>query len=149
MRKSHYRDYATEAFRFLARERSSKEYAQRIWNEELERQKKYETISGGISAPTESAVLRAETAVKLAAAALADLEAAEFALHAVEAMRCSAAADAVRMVYMVNPDDEIKRGEIEERVIMATIQIPAGRTTVYRWLSLARDLFAEKRGLRM
>ena len=149
MKKTHYRDYATEAFRFLAREGSSKAYAQRIYNEELERQKKYETISGGISAPVESAVIRAESAVQQAIAAVRDLEAAEFALYAVERMRCRGAADAVRMVYMECPFEDIARGEIGRRTAKACVQIPAGEKTVYRWLALARDLFAEKRGLRV
>jgi hypothetical protein len=40
-----------------------------------------------------------------------DLEAAEFALYAVERMRDRPAADAVRMVYMAEPDRDIERGK--------------------------------------
>lgn len=150
MKKSHYRDYATDAFRFLGAHGSSKIYRERIYNEMLAYQQlKESSVETGISAPTEAAVMRAEQAVVDAAAAIADLEAAEFALEAVRQQRGQAAEKAVRAVYMIMPQIDLERGEIEYRVIAAAMYLNADRSTIYRWLSLARRIFAEKRGLRI
>ena len=150
MRKTHYRDYATAAFALLAKEGSSAAYKARIYNEAVEREReRTETRGSGISAPTEAAVMRAEQALYDAAAALKDLEAAEWALITLEKMRGRHAAMAVRAVYMLTPERELKRGEVTERVTALSINMPADPSCIYRWLALARDLFAEKRGLRM
>ena len=150
MKKSHYRDYATDAFRFLGAQKSSKAYRERIYNEMLRfQQLKESSVETGISAPTEAAVMRAEQAIVDAAAAIADLEAAEFALEAVRQQRGQAAEKAVRAVYMIMPEVELERGEIEYRVIAASMYLCADRRTIYRWLALARRMFAEKRGLRL
>lgn len=150
MRKSHYRDYATEAFRFLAREGSAAAYCDRIWNDALERQRRREAGRfDGISAPTEAAVARAEQALYDAHASIADLEAAEWSLQTLEKMRGRHAVTAVKTVYMLTPDHPLERGEIQARVAAASIGIPADPATIYRWLALARDMFAEHRGLRI
>lgn len=149
MQKTHYRDYATEAFRFLAREGSAAEYREKIWNDALERARRREVGRfAGMSAPTEAAVINAERELDNVRPSIMDLEAAEWALEAVEKMRGSAAAKAVRAVYMIMPDRPLERGEIRERVAAESIGIPADERTIYRWLSLARSLFAERRGLR-
>ncbi len=150
MKKSHYRDYATEAFRFLARKGSAADYRSSLYNEMLRYQQlRGSNVQDGVSAPTEAAVMRAEQAVMDAAAELADLEAAEFALEVVARQRGTAVAKAVRAVYMILPDMELSRGEIEERVIAASMYLHADRRTIYRWLALARKVFAGKRGLRL
>lgn len=148
MRKTHYRDYATEAFRFLAREGSSQAYKNRIWNEALARAAERQAGGGGISAPTEAAITRAEAALQSAAAEVQDLEAAEWAILALRGIRGRDAEKALYAVYMEDPDKELVRGEIHDRVVAASVDIPAGEMTIYRWLGLARDLFAERRGLR-
>ena len=150
MRKSHYRDYATEAFRFYAREGGSQKYTQRVWNEALTRQQEREVnINTGISCPTESAVIRAEAELDKHVAELADLEAVEFAMTALEATRGRSAVRTLKIVYMTAPDLDINRGDIQDRVHHAEINIPASERTIYNWLGDARKLFAEKRGLRM
>lgn len=149
MKKEPYRDYATEAFRFLAREGSSSKYKQKIWNEAIEEQRRLEATGTGISCPTEAAIVKADEAVFRAKAAIKDLEAAEFARDALEKLRGMAAVKALKIVYMQDPDKPINRGEIEARVHSAEINLPAGDRTVYRWLALARRIFAEERGLRI
>lgn len=148
MRKTHYRDYATEAFRFLAREGSSQAYKNRIWNEALARATERQEGGDGISAPTEAAITRAEAALQSAAAEVLDLEAAEWAALALRGIRGRDAEKALHAVYMADPDRELARGEIHDRVVAAAVDTPAGEKTIYRWLGLARDLFAERRGLR-
>lgn len=151
MRKTHYRDYATEAFRFLAREGSSQAYKNRVWNEALARAAERQAGGGGISAPTEAAITRAEKALKEAEAAILDLEAAEFALYAVSGDFAygSEMRRAVQMVYMDRPDCPLVKGEIHGRVVLAANLIGAEERTIYRWLAKSRDIFAEKRGLRI
>ena len=150
MKKSHYRDYATDAFRFLAVKGSSVAYKERLYNEMLRYQQLRESsVENGVAAPTEAAVIRAEQAIVDAAAEIADLEAAEIALEIVRQQRGLAAEKAVRAVYMILPDMELSRGEIEHRVIAASMYLHADRRTIYRWLAVARRAFAEKRGLRI
>jgi hypothetical protein len=150
MRKSCYRDYATDAFRFWAREGGSKKYKDRVWNEALKRQQERETsATTGISKPTESAVMKAEAELDKHLAELADLEAVEFAMAALEALMGYAAVKALKIVYMTAPDLDIKRGDIHARVHAAELSIPASERSIYYWLTKARTLFAEKRGLRL
>lgn len=150
MKKTHFRDYATDAFRFTAARGPAKDYRQRIYNEMLRYQQLRESsIETGISAPTEAAVIRAEQAVIDAAAELADMEAVEFALEVVRQQRGDRAVQAIQIVYMDEPDIELVPGEIKRRVIIASIFVPAECSTIYRWMALARRVFAEKRGLRV
>ena len=84
MIKTHYRDYATEAFRILALEGSAEKFRERIWNEALDNMERRKERNGSISAPTEAAIMRAQKALDDAKATILDLEAAEFALEALE-----------------------------------------------------------------
>lgn len=149
MKKNHYRDYAAEAFRFLEAHGPLYTYRERVYNEALRYQQLREScVETGISAPTEAAVMRAEQAITDAAAAIADMEAAEFALEVVRQRFGVAAEKAVRAVYMIMPELELTRGEIRDRVIAASIYLHASCRTIYYWLAFARRAFAEKRGLR-
>lgn len=150
MQKSHYRDYATEAFRFYAREGGSRKYTQRVWNEALKRQQEREAnVNTGASSPTESAVIRAEAELDKHAAEIADLDAVEFALTALEVTKGYAAVKALKIVYMTAPDLSIEHGDICKRTVAASLDLHASERTIYRWLTAARILFAEKRGLRL
>jgi hypothetical protein len=150
MRKSHYRDYATEAFRFWAREGGSKKYKERVWNDALKRQQeREESATAGISCPTESAVIKAEAELDKHGAELADLDAVEFAMIALEATKGWDAVKALKVVYMTAPELSIERGDIHTRAVAASLDLHASEATIYRWLASARTLFAEKRGLRM
>ena len=146
MLKSHYRDYATAAFRLLAREGSADRYRAKIYNAALARRGEGGT---GLGSPTEAAIMRAEQAVYDAVATIADLEAAEYAVAALEARYGYAARRALYIVYMAYADRELVKGEISDRIHRAELEIPASEKTLYRWLAYARRCFAEKRGLRL
>jgi hypothetical protein len=146
MLKSHYRDYATAAFRLLAREGSADRYRAKIYNAALARRGEGGT---GLGSPTEAAIMRAEQAVYDTVATIADLEAAEYAVAALEARYGYAARRALYMVYMAYADRELVKGEISDRIHRAELEIPASEKTLYRWLAYARRCFAEKRGLRL
>ena len=146
MLKSHYRDYATAAFRLLAREGSADRYRAKIYNAALARRGEGGT---GLGSPTEAAIMRAEQAVYDAVATIADLEAAEYAVAALKARYGYAARRALYMVYMAYADRELVKGEISDRIHRAELEIPASEKTLYRWLAYARRCFAEKRGLRL
>ncbi len=149
MTKSHFRDYATAAFRFYAVTGSADKYRQQVWEEAIQSQHREEGRSG-ISNPSEAAVLRADKAVMDVAAELADLEAVEKTIYNIEHMRCgNDIMKALTMVYMAEPDKDIEKGQIQERVHQAELFIPASEKTVYRWLSMARRMLAEERGLRI
>jgi hypothetical protein len=46
------------------------------------------------------------------------------------------------MVYMAEPQKDLKRNEITDRVHAAEIEIPASEGSIYRWLRIIRELFA-------
>ena len=146
MLKSHYRDYATAAFRLLAREGSADRYRAKIYNAALARRGEGGT---GLGSTTEADIMRAEQAVYDTVATIADLEAAEYAVAALEARYGYAARRALYMVYMAYADRELAKGEISERIHRAELEIPASEKTLYRWLAYARRKKKKKRGLRL
>lgn len=147
--KSHTRDYATAAFRFYALVGGWERYKKKIWDEAVERQHKLEGVKDRISCPTEAAITRAEDAVDAAAAELKDLEAVEKTIIQLERMwNGNDIVKVLKMVYMTEPQRDPERGEISERVHKAELNIPASEKTIYRWLSTARRIFAQERGLR-
>jgi hypothetical protein len=150
MYKSHFRDYATEAFRFYAREGSVKKYKQKVLNEIIKRQKeREEKVTTGLVDSTGMAAIHAEEELELRSAELADLEAVEYAMMVLELTKGTEAVKALRIVYMTAPELDIKRGDIHTRVHAAESGIPASERSIYYWLSEGRRLFAEKRGLRL
>lgn len=58
------------------------------------------------------------------------------------------ACDAVRAVYMECPEKKPSRKEISRRVVKFSLNKPASVRTVYNWLRLAMQTFAEYRALR-
>ncbi len=56
---------------------------------------------------------------------------------------------AVRAVYFVAPRQEIERGSISARVEVFSTEYHTSVPSVYRWLRVARSLFAKVRGLRV
>jgi hypothetical protein len=149
MKKNHIRDYATEAFRFYARTGSSAKHKQKIWDEAIAAQRKRDG-SGTGGSPTEAAITYAEARVADAQAELADLEAAEKTLIILENSYSGYdMVKALRMVYMADPDKDIERGDIQERTHRAELIIPASERSIYGWLSKARYIFTQERGLRV
>lgn len=148
MKKQAYRDYATEAFRFWAREGGAETYRQKIWNEAVANQQRQEGTSG-ISKPSEAAIIRAEQAIEDAYASMADLEAVERTIDVIR--RRPGGEDrerVIRAVYMAYPNREIRRGEIQDRVHRAEQDLHLAERTIYGMLGEARSIFAKERGLR-
>ncbi len=148
MLKTHYRDYATEAYRLHARLGSAAAYKRRVLAEALARRAE-SGGSAGPGSPTEAAVVRAEAALAETEGTIRDLEAVERAMERIGRMRGGTCIlRAVREVYEAAPEDELGRGEIQRRVERLSMELPAGRSSIFRWLAIARRVFAEERGLR-
>ena len=151
MLKTHYRDYATEAYRLHARLGSAAAYKRRVLAEALARRAESGGSAGsaGPGSPTEAAVVRAEAALAETEGTIRDLEAVERAMERIGRMRGGTCIlRAVREVYEVEADRPIERGEIARRVDKLSLEMPAGPRSIYRWLGTARQVFAEERGLR-
>lgn len=147
MRNDHTRAYAIAAFRFYAVEGSAEGYRQRIWNEAVaDREQRELRGESGTSAPTESAIIHAEAALKAKLGAIADLEAVEKTMHIIAGLwPGNIRARAVKMVYMAEPERKIERGEISERVHEAEIYLHTSERNIWRWLSDACVIFAVER----
>lgn len=151
MLKTHYRDYATEAYRLHARLGSAAAYKRRVLAEALARRAESggSVGSAGPGSPTEAAVVRAEAALAETEGTIRDLEAVERAMERIGRMRGGTCIlRAVREVYEAEADRPIERGEIARRVDKLSLEMPAGPRSIYRWLGTARQVFAEERGLR-
>jgi hypothetical protein len=149
--KSHIRDYATEAFRFYAKiNMSADKYKQKIYDEALFDYKN-KVKGSGISCPTEAAIIAAENEVTQKLAEIKDMEAVEMALAEIRARAYerSDIVQAIEMVYFKDADKPLEKGDIHNRVHFAELNIPASESSIYRWLSKARTIFAEQRGLRI
>jgi hypothetical protein len=135
-----YREYATQAFRFLAREGSADKYISKLVDDYMRQAR-----SAGISNPTEAMLMHKERILRDNAAELADLDAAEKAL-----VICGRFPRvAVEMVYQKDYWKDIEWGDIETRVHYAEIHIPASPRQIYYWLNKACQEFAHERGLRI
>lgn len=147
--KNHIRDYATEAFRFYAKQNmSADKYKQKIYDEALfNYTKKMKGL--GISCPTESAIIAAENEVIQKLAEINDMVAVEMTLSELRATHKIYIARAIEIVYFKDADKELEKGNIHDRVHAAELDIPASERSVYYYLGQARELFAEHRGLRI
>ncbi|WMJ78498.1 MULTISPECIES: hypothetical protein [unclassified Sedimentibacter] len=147
MKKDHIRDYATEAFLYYAfmGKPHKEDLEKKYYQEALDSYQRRQQVGGtGISKPTEQAVMYAEGVLRQKQAELWDILAVEktiVQLHPLERQ-------AVEIVYFSHAQSDIKKGDIQDRVNKASIEIPVGTATVYRYLKKARDLFAYERGLR-
>lgn len=148
MKKKHYRDYATEAFRFWSEEGPADRYKQRLWDEAIRRQHQAEGRSG-LSNPTEAAIRRAEDELQKKEAQVFDLDAVDRTMKIIRALpEGKNMIEALRIVYMEEPQRDFKKGEIQARIVHASQKIGASERTIYRWLGEARHIFAYERGLR-
>lgn len=146
--RDYLRDYATAAFIFYARNgMSAEKYKKKLYIEVLESQKKNEGGSGGISKPTESAIIAAEREVNSKIAEIMDMEAVEKVIAELDVRKRHDIIQAIEYVYFNNCNE--KSEDIKARVHNAETYIPASERSIYRWLRQARDLFAIERGLRI
>jgi hypothetical protein len=146
MIKDHVRDYATDAFRYFAYlgQPHKEDLENKYYEEALEQYQRTHEKGCGISKPTEQAIMYAEGCLRDKQAELWDILAVEktlMQLHREERQ-------AVEIVYFQHAQRQIKRGEIRDRVIEASLNVPAGERTIYRYLYKARMIFAYERGLR-
>lgn len=151
MYKDTTKEYVTDAFRLYARlgKKSFEELKQTIYDDALGMAKKEAIRTNNICSPTEMEIMRAEQAVYETRAELEDILAVEKTLNKMNVLRGNAISKAIEIVYFTDPDNEIKKGDIEARVIHACNELHADRRTIYRWLALTRRTFCEERGLRV
>ena len=154
--EDHIKGYATAAFRFYKSVGGLKAYKQKVWDEAMANSSRQnwqfeEYNSTEISKPTEAQIMRAERALKDARADIYDLEAVEQTLYIISTLSNGRAiGKAVEIVYFTDLDTPLnKRGFIRGKVISASLDIPAGESTVYKYLKKARLVFAMERGLRL
>lgn len=149
--KDYTRDYATEAFRFYAKvgKPSFEKLKQQIYDQALELSKREGIKTNNICSPTELSVMKAEQAVLEKKAELEDILAVEKTLHKIKGLQGKEVKKAVELVYFIEADKELKKGDIEKRVINASLELNADRSTIYRWLGIARKVFCHERGLRV
>lgn len=148
--KDYLRDYTTEAFRFYARNGKSAEMFKRaIYLEALANECKNETGSSVISKPTEAAIMRAENAVNDKISEIYDMEAVDQVIAELKVNYKNEIAEAINIVYFTNPNNQLKKGDIQERVVQASMNVGLSEASIYRGLKKARILFAKRRGLRV
>ena len=139
-KRQSYRQYATDAFRFLAREGGKNKYIEKLLDD-----MRRSVRNSSLGSTTEAALIHKEQVMRDKAAELYDLEAAEKVLY------CSnkEIRQAVEMVYQKDCWQELEWGDIETRIHYAEIHIPASRDSINRWLRHACREFAKERGLRI
>ncbi len=147
MKGDNVKKYALDAFRFYAKTGGSVAYKTKIKDDAMIATK-VEVKSGGKGSPTEAAIIRVEKALEDAHAQIADLEAVEGTINLLSKTRPDIV-KAITIVYMTHPEKRPAKGDIQGRVARATIEIPASERSVYSWLSIAREAFARRRGLRV
>lgn len=151
MIKDHIRDYATSAFRLYAlhEKPTYDQLRQRLYDEALRKSKREIIHLKGVSNPTQTAIQQAEVAVEKKKAELLDVLAVGQVISSLGTGGRSDIIQALELVYFYQPERELKRGDISDRVHVAELCIPASESSIYRWLKQARQLFAIERGLRI
>ena len=140
MRKEHFRDYAIEAFRYYARTGKTVDQMKDEMLADPVNKAKYELRGGNISRPTEYELLHLQEMLGHREGELLDLIAVEktiVQLHDVEK-------EAVKLVYMKDATMKIERGDIQNRVEIASLSIGASDRLIYSWLKKARNIFCRE-----
>lgn len=149
LKKDNIRDYATEAFRFYAAcgKLTSEQLKEMVRNEIYTESKKefYRSGSGMSADATAYALQKAEDVIHEMEAELRDILAVERTMKRLDKNQKKA----VEIVYFIDPEKPLERGEITNRVHKAELEIPASEQSVYKWLRVARKIFSEERGLRI
>lgn len=100
--------------------------------------------SGTPSDVTAWAVMKAEDAIKAMQAEFEDILAVEKTMLQLNKQQRKA----VEIVYFTEPEKDLEKGDISDRVHKAELAIPASEQSVYNWLKKARRTFAKERGLK-
>ena len=144
MKREHYRDYAIEAFRFYARTGKTVDQLRDEMLEDPVNKAEYELRGGDISKPTEYELLHIQEMLGHREGELLDLIAVEKTLNQLQQLE----REAVNMVYMKDATMKIERGDIQNRVSIASVNIGASESQIYRFLRKARNVFCLERKLR-
>ena len=151
MKKDAIRDYATEAFRFYAALGRPKyeDIKKRVYDYAMSEERRAEVKTGGLSLPTEYQLRNAENALEELEAELMDIFAVERTLEILSTHKNGQdIKDALEIVYFSEPARPLRRNEITNRVHFAEFAIHTTEPTVYRYLRIAREIFARERKLR-
>ena len=149
-KKDNIKDYAIAAFRFYAKmgrpdpDKLKERIKEEIYNN-LDRE--YGN-SKGVSNPTETAIIKAEQKIANLEAELLDILAVHRTLERLSAQGQISAFASVEIVYFSNPNEKCDRGDIEMAITKAALELPSSERQVYRWLAMARKIFAQERNLR-
>lgn len=134
MKKDNIRDYAVDAFRYYASLGCPK-------NKQAAR---FALQRNNLKRKLSSAELRASEAE------LSDLYAVLDTVAAIAELENGAdILEVLQNVYFANPVHDVRRGEIESRVLFTTFKSNISSATAYRYLALCRRMFAMARGLRL
>lgn len=151
MKKSHLRDYATNAFRLYAAEGkpTHDELRERIFRRILAEITPPEVSGGGVSKPTEQEIMAAEKRLDDYAAYLQDIAAVERTVDILQRdVRGQFILECLDEVYFKSPNIPLRRGDIHDRVVAAMHKLYIGsENTVYSALRKAVRIFARERGL--
>ncbi len=142
MKKDHIRDYAIDAFRFYASV-GCKDAA------EYEAYLKEKVYQANRTENPQEIMEKVETEIAKHCSEFTDLEAVHETFSLLIDMGRPEIIEAVKAVYLINPDKKISRGEIDRRVTRFSCNFGIAKSGCYRWLKQARNLFAATRGLRL
>lgn len=147
MKKDHIRDYATEAFKYYAEigQPTYEKLKEKYYQEALTDYGRIGDIKGNcVSKPTEAALMYAENVLHQKESELLDILAVERTIMQLDRFE----KQAVEIIYFEEPKKEFEKGDISNRVQKASLLLPAGERTIYRYLQKARSIFAYERKLR-
>lgn len=147
MKKDHLRDYATEAFRFYAvlGKPSYRTLKAQYMAEALEEYRREHEKGSGIGKPTEAAVMYAERQTEKKTAELLDVLAVEKVYFTSKRL----VREVIEIVYFEEPTEPLRKGDITNRVIKASLMTFTSERGIYAILKAVRLRFAEERGLRV
>jgi len=152
-KNDHTRDYATEAFRYYALmgRPTYEQLKQEMYDRILDQEKRELVKVKGLTDPTANAQINAEKEVEKREPELLDILAVGKTVEMLALGKKEKIVQCLEMVYFLEPNRPIRKGEITERVLYATThpKVLASERQVYYWLKEARCLFAMIRGLRI
>lgn len=141
MNKPCYMDYAIAAFRFYAREGSSK-------REKIRAQDSLKCKIEGSNILSAADMHKDQKLIRMITAEICDIEAVE---RAVDTLKQMPGGDqiiaSVNAVYMLEPEKSITDKVIFRRIRDASLSIPAEKQSIHTWLNTAAEVFAQQRGM--
>lgn len=152
MKNDNVRDYITSAFRFYARVGGYEKYKVKLATRIAERLEKSEGCGTDISKPTEAQLIKLEEQLEAYEADMLDLYAVENTRKRIEKSDLiykHLIWQVLERVYMIEPNKPIERNDITNRVIKCSNDLNISTASVYRYLAIARTMYANERGLRI